>query len=120
MLDLRLKSFEIFQKNLYWPNLKKLDLEKIYFYWKVENNDSFSSWDEVPNNIKNTFDRLWIPEAEKKILAWVWAQYDSQTIYHNLKDELKNLWVIFEDLSIALQNKKYEKIIKIIFQNVFL
>lgn len=115
MLELRLKAFEIYNsKNFpkWWPNLEKLDLDSIYYFakpiWAWEN----KTWEEVPENIKQTFDKLGIPEAEKKFLAWVWAQYDSEVVYHNLKEELKQKWVVFEDMSEALKNPKYEKLIK--------
>ncbi len=113
MLQLRLKALEIFKSKPmpnWWPSLKKLDLNKIYYFAKPEGAWDKKTWDEVPENIKNTFDRLWIPEAEKKALAWVWAQYDSEVVYHNLKEELKEKWVIFEDMSIALKN--HEELVK--------
>lgn len=115
MLELRLKALEIYNSKpipTWWPDLSKLDLDSIYYFAKPDWAWDNKTWEEVPENIKNTFDRLWIPEAEKQVLAWVWAQYDSQTVYHSLKDELKNLWVIFDDLSSALQNPKLESIIK--------
>lgn len=114
MLDLRLKAFDIFnKKNLNWgPSLEKLNLDEIYYFAKPVWAGNNRTWDEVPENIKKTFDRLWIPEAEKKVLAWVWAQYDSETVYHSLKEELKEKWVVFDDMSNALKNPKYEKIIK--------
>ncbi len=67
----------------------------------------------MPENIKNTFDRLGIPEAEKESLAWVGAQYDSEVVYHSLKEELVDAWVIFDDTSIAVN--KYPELIKKIF-----
>lgn len=115
MLELRLKALDIYNmKSIpsWWPDISKLDLESIYYYAKPEGSWSNKTWDEVPESIKNTFDRLWIPEAEKKALAWVWAQYDSETVYHSLKEELKEKWVIFDDLSHALKVPEYEKIIK--------
>lgn len=115
MLDLRLKALDIFLSTpmpSWWPKLNNLDLDKIYYFAKPTWSWDNKTWEDVPESIKNTFDKLWIPEAEKKILAWVWAQYDSQTVYHSLKDELKNMWVIFDDLSSALKNPKYEEIIK--------
>ncbi len=120
MSELRLKALEIYNKKdlpNWGPNLKELDLESIYYFakplWAGEN----KSWDEVPENIKKTFDLLWIPEAEKKTLAWVWAQYDSESVYHNVKQEFIDLWVIFDDMSHALQNPKYESIIKKYFSH---
>lgn len=115
MLELRLKALEIYNSKPipnWWPNLEKLDLDSIYYFakpvWAWDN----KTWEDVPENIKKTFDKLGIPEAEKKVLAWVWAQYDSEVVYHNLKQELVDLWVVFDDMTLALQNPKYEEIIK--------
>jgi len=66
----------------------------------------------VPENIKKTFDRLGIPEAEKKALAGVGAQYDSETVYHSLKKEIAAEGVIFDDLSHALKQPQYQELIK--------
>jgi len=113
MLELRLKALEIFfSKSLpsWWPNLDALDLNDIYYYAKPEWWWENKSWDDVPKNIKDTFDKLGIPEAEKMSLAGVWAQYDSEVVYHNLKNELVELWVIFDDMTHAM--KKYPGIIK--------
>lgn len=118
MLELRLKALEIYNSKPFpnwWPNLKKLNLDSIYYFAKPEWAWNNKSWDEIPENIKKTFDKLWIPEAEKKILAWVWLQYDSETVYHSLKQEFIDLWVIFDDITHALQNQKYEQIIKKFF-----
>lgn len=94
------------------PDLSKLDLESIYYFAKPEGAGNNKSWDDVPEEIKNTFDRLWIPEAEKKSLAGVWAQYDSETVYHSLKQELVDQGVIFDDMSHALCDPKLEPIVK--------
>jgi hypothetical protein len=105
MLDLRLKSLEIFRKSkkpTWWPSLNALDLESIYYFAKAEGWGDKKSWDDVPDAIKKTFDRLGIPEAERAVLAGVGAQYDSEVVYHNLRQELMDLWVIFEDMSVAI------------------
>ena len=115
MLDLRLKALELYiQREMptWGPNLDNLDLNSIYYFAKPEWAGNNKSWDDVPENIKATFDKLWIPEAEKKALAWVGAQYDSETVYHSLKEELVELGVIFDDMSHALQNPEYESLIK--------
>lgn len=115
MLNLRLKALEIYHaKPLpnWGPTLEKLDLESIYYFAKPEGAGNNKTWEEVPENIKKTFDRLGIPEAEKKALAWVWAQYDSETVYHSLKQELIDQGVIFDDMTHALQNPEYQEIIK--------
>jgi Fe-S cluster assembly protein SufB len=72
MLELRLKALKIYEEKSmpsWGPNLDKLDLDSIYYYAKPEGGGAKKTWDEVPENIKNTFDRLGIPEAEKKSLA---------------------------------------------------
>ena len=105
MLEHRLKSLEIFRsmkKPTWWPSLEALDLESIYYFGKPEGAGDQKSWDDVPDTIKKTFDRLGIPEAERKVLAGVGAQYDSEVVYHNLREELKAQWVIFEDMSVAI------------------
>ena len=115
MLDLRLKALDLYvQREMptWGPNLDNLDLNSIYYFAKPEWAGNNKSWDDVPENIKATFDKLWIPEAEKKALAWVGAQYDSETVYHSLKEELVELGVIFDDMSHALQNPEYEPLIK--------
>lgn len=113
VLELRLKAFDIFQKqNMqeWWPNLDNLDLDKINYFARAKVDEEKNSWEKVPENIKKTFDKLWIPEAEKEMLAWVWAQYDSEAVYHSLSEEAKNQWVIFEDLDTAIQ--KYPRLVK--------
>lgn len=113
MLEYRLEALKIFEEKplTNWgPDLTNLDLQSIYYYAKPEWSGNNKSWDEVPENIKETFDRLWIPEAEKTALAWVWAQYDSEVVYHSLKEELKEKWVLFEDMSIAID--KHPELVK--------
>ena len=115
MLELRLKALALYEKRempKWWPNLDKLDLDKIYYFAKPEGAGNNKTWEEVPENIKATFDKLGIPEAEKKALAWVGAQYDSETVYHSLKQELTDQWVIFDDMSQALQNPERAELIK--------
>jgi len=115
MLELRLQALKIYQEKSFptwWPNLSRLDLESIYYFAKPEGSGNNRSRDDVPENIKSTFDRLGIPQAEKEMLAGVGAQYDSQNVYHSLKDEFKEVGVIFDDLSHALHIPEYEAIIK--------
>lgn len=115
MLAIRLKALEIYNSKPmpnWWPDLQKLDLDSIYYFAKPQGAGNNKSWEDVPENIKKTFDRLGIPEAEKKALAWVGAQYDSETVYHSLKEEIKSQWVIFDDLTHALKVPEYEAIIK--------
>ncbi len=113
MLDFRLDSLKIFREKdmpKWWPDLSRLNLDNIYYYAKPEWAGDKKSWDDVPDNIRKTFDRLGIPEAEKASLAWVWAQYDSEVVYHSLKQELVDLGVIFEDTWIAVT--KYPELFK--------
>ena len=96
ILDIRLKALKLFydMENPTWgPDLSMLDIEKIATYVKPNSNME-RSWDDIPDEIKNTFDRLGIPEAEKKSLAGVGAQFDSEMVYHNLEEELKSKGVI--------------------------
>ncbi len=113
MLELRLKALKLYEEKpmpTWWPNLEKLDLDSIYYFAKPEWAGANKSWDDVPDNIKATFDKLGIPEAEKAALAWVWAQYDSEVVYHSLKQELTDAGVIFDDTSIAVN--KYPELVK--------
>jgi Fe-S cluster assembly protein SufB len=112
MLDRRLASFRIFleKKNPMWgPDISKLDLNRIHFS-VPDAKPNAHTWEQVPENIKQTFEKLGIPEAERKALAGVGAQYDSQIIYHNLKEDLKKKGVIFEDMDVAVH--KYPELVK--------
>ncbi len=104
MLDYRLEAYKIFRSKP-MPNwgadLSGIDFENIFYYLKPAENLA-TSWDEVPEAIKNTFERLGIPEAERKFLAGVGAQYDSEVIYHSLKKELEDQGVLFMDTDQAL------------------
>ena len=113
MLAFRLKSFEVYKK-LQTPkwgaDLSQLDPEKITYYAVPDAKQNAKSWEEVPEDIKNTFKKLGIPEAEQKYLAGVGSQYDSINIYHKIKEELAEKGVIFDDMDAALQ--KYPELIK--------
>jgi len=88
MRDSRLRALEIFlQKPLptWGGNVAEIDFDDIYYYVKPSQGAG-RTWEDVPENIKKTFDRLGIPEAERKFLAGVGAQYDSEVVYHSLKD----------------------------------
>lgn len=105
MTDIRLDSYEVFRDkpDLDWgADLSGLDYEKIRYY--VTHSDApASNWDDVPEDIKNTFDRLGIPEAEQKFLSGAGGQYDSEVVYHGVKKELDRLGVIFLDTDTALR-----------------
>ncbi|MBI4215663.1 MAG: Fe-S cluster assembly protein SufB [Parcubacteria group bacterium] len=106
MLELRLKAFAIFKDKhvpAFGPSLDALDLGSIVYYAKATEVTNARSWDEVPADIKETFERLGIPEAERKALAGVGAQYESEVVYHNLKEEWKKKGIIYEDLTVALR-----------------
>lgn len=116
MLKLRMEAFEKYKKTplpSWWPDLSGLNLEDIYYFAKPSNSvKNADDWEKVPENIKNIFEKLKIPEAEREILAWVWAQFDSEVVYHSMKKEWEDLWIIFEDMSLACKNhpdllKKY-------------
>ncbi len=101
----RLHSFEHFQKRptpKWGADLDQIDFNDIYYYLKPAEGKS-RTWDDVPADIKRTFDRLGIPEAEKKYLAGAGAQYESESVYHNLKEEWEKLGVIFLDTDSALK-----------------
>ena len=106
MREFRLKSYEHFEKrpmpNWGSPALHELDLQDIYYYVRATDRQG-KSWDEVPAYIKDTFDKLGIPEAEKKFLAGVGAQYESEVIYHSLREDLQKQGVIFLDMDAAVR-----------------
>ena len=113
MLDFRLDSLAKYQKMpmpSWGPDLSDLDLEKIVYYAYDKAQENTTSWDDVPEDIKNTFEKLGIPEAERAVLAGVGAQYESQVVYHSLKEQWEKLGVIFEDCDVALQ--KYPELFK--------
>jgi Fe-S cluster assembly protein SufB len=105
MLEFRLNAFHTFEKlpmPKWGPDLSDLDFSD-YTYYIRPAKEKESSWDEVPETIKNTFDRLGIPEAEKKFLAGVSTQYESEVVYHNMLDEVQQKGVIFLDTDTALK-----------------
>lgn len=105
MRDIRLDALEIFlQKPMprWGGKVEEIDFDDIYYYVKPSDREG-RTWDDVPENIKKTFDRLGIPEAERKFLAGVGAQYDSEVVYHSLKEELQKLGVLFLSPDQALQ-----------------
>lgn len=107
MLELRLKALAVYRSKTlptWGPDLSGLDFESIAYFAQPEGAGDNTSWDDVPDSIKKTFDRLGIPEAEKRVLAGVGAQYDSEVVYHSLKEELSEKGVIFEDMSVAIRD----------------
>src|SRR5216117_2803592 len=105
MLKFRLRAYDHFVKRpmpQWGGDLAHIDFNDIYYYLRPTDKVE-KSWDDVPDKIKKTFDRLGIPEAEKKFLAGVGAQYDSEVVYHNLKEELEKQGVLFLGTDQALQ-----------------
>ena len=113
MLDLRLSSLELFleKENPSWGSdlLETIDFDNIHYYVRATDKDE-KDWDDVPEYIRDTFDKLGIPEAEKKYLAGVGAQYDSEVVYHNIREDLEKLGVIFLGMDQGLA--EYEDIVK--------
>ena len=115
MLNKRLKAFEIFQKMPmpnWGPSLTDLDLNQITYFQRPDAKKNANKWEDVPEDIKKTFERLGIPEAERKSLSGAGAQYESEVVYHNLKKEWEDKGVVFSDCDVALQEhpelvKKY-------------
>ncbi|CCQ21940.1 UPF0051 protein SSP1857 [Listeria monocytogenes N53-1] len=118
MLEFRLKSLEQFYKMpmpTWGGDLSELKFEDITYYVKPSE-QTVRSWDEVPEEIKRTFDKLGIPEAEQKYLAGASAQYESEVVYHNMKQDLEDLGIVFKDTDSAL--KENEDIFKEYFAKV--
>lgn len=112
MREFRLKALDMYNKldlPTWGPSLEELDMNEIATYVKPKGNMS-NSWEDVPEDIKNTFDALGIPEAEKRSLAGVGAQYDSEVVYHSMKEDLIKQGVIYTDMETALRD--YEDIVK--------
>ncbi|MBS4899993.1 MAG: Fe-S cluster assembly protein SufB [Clostridiales bacterium] len=104
MREFRLRSLDIYNKTEvpeWGPSIDELNMEEIVTYVRP-NTKMSADWNEVPDDIKNTFDRLGIPQAEKDSLAGVGAQYDSELVYHNVKDEVSELGVVYTDMESAL------------------
>ena len=105
MLEYRLKSFKAFQKLPmpdFGPDLSSLDFDSYTYFTRLTNKE-VQTWDEVPETVKNTFDKLGIPEAEQKYLAGVSTQYESEVVYHNMLKEIEDKGVIFLSTDMALQ-----------------
>ena len=105
MLQKRLIGFKVFsekQMPIWGPDLSGLDMNKIHYFMKP-NTGQTDSWDKVPSEIKNTFERLGIPEAERRFLAGVGAQYESEVVYHNLKKEWAAKGVVFLNMDDAVK-----------------
>jgi Fe-S cluster assembly protein SufB len=118
MLDFRLKSLQAFrEKDM--PNwggdLSALNFDEIYYYAKPTDEQK-KTWEDLPEEIRNTYDRLGIPEAEKKYLAGVGAQYDSEMVYHSIREDLEKQGVVFTSPEEAVQ--KYPELVKKYFGTI--
>ena len=105
MLEFRLKALEHFRQRpmpSWGADLSGIDFDDIYYYVRPAEEQG-RSWDEVPEGIKRTFDRLGIPEAERKFLAGVSAQYESEVVYHSIREDLEKLGVLFCDCDTGLR-----------------
>ncbi|MCZ2764054.1 Fe-S cluster assembly protein SufB, partial [Lacticaseibacillus paracasei] len=112
MLEFRLKSLETFNKmpmQTWGADLSDINFDDIIYYQKASDKPA-RSWDDVPEKIKETFDRIGIPEAERAYLAGASAQYESEVVYHNMKGEFEKLGIIFTDTDSAL--KEYPDLFK--------
>ncbi len=126
MTDFRLQALEIFERMpmpTWGADLSELDLDDIYYYVKPLE-EQHTSWEDVPDKIKNTFQKLGIPQAEQKFLAGVGVQYESEIVYKRLKKEWQEKGVIFTDISEALHTvpalvKKYFATIIPVHDNKF-
>lgn len=113
MLDLRLKSLKIFNRfpdPTWGPSIEGLDMDNIVTYVKP-NTDQKHDWESVPDDIKNTFERLGIPEAERSYLAGVGAQYDSELVYHNMQDTASKMGIVYSGIEEALHDPQWEPLI---------
>src|SRR3954465_8794616 len=113
MRDFRLKALEYFlarpQPTWGSPMLAEVDYDDIHYFVRASEKSS-KTWDDVPDDIKNTFDRLGIPEAERKFLSGVGAQYESEVVYHQVREDLEKQGVVFLDMDSGL--REHEELIK--------
>ena len=118
MLEYRLKAYQHYKERpmpMWGADLTQLDLDEIYYYNKPVDQESLT-WEDVPDNIKTTFDRLGIPEAEQKFLAGVGAQYESEMVYHSLQKHLEEQGIIFKSIERGL--KEHEELFKEYFGTI--
>ena len=118
MTDFRVKAFHEFEKmpmQEWGPDLSDIDFQDFTYYKKVTQ-EAEKDWEDVPEEVKNTFEKLGIPEAERKYLAGVTTQYESEAVYHNMLDEVQSKGVIFLDIDSAL--KEYPDLFKKYFATI--
>ena len=112
MRKLRLKALDVYNSlelPTWGPDITELNMDEIATYVKPKSKMT-ENWEDVPEDIKSTFDKLGIPEAEKKSLAGVGAQYDSEVVYHSMKEELIKQGVVYLDMETAV--REYEDLVK--------
>lgn len=120
MREWRLKCLKLYNqiKEPTWgPDIHDLDIQKIVTYVKPKT-EMAAKWADVPDDIKNTFEKLGIPEAERQSLAGVGAQYDSELVYHNVKDEVAEQGVVYTDFESALKSEEYGQMVKDYFMHL--
>ncbi len=120
MKKFRLKSLHLFNsinEPEWGPDIRDLDIQKIVTYVKAKT-DMATSWEDVPDDIKNTFEKLGIPEAERKSLAGVGAQYDSEVVYHNVQEDVAAQGVIYTDFESALKSPEWGPMVKEYFMHL--
>lgn len=113
MLKKRLEGLRIFNEKPmpnFGPDLSEIDFDKIFFYMRPNAERNSDDWEKVPEDIRNTYEKLGIPEAERKSLAGVGAQYESEVVYHKLKKDLEDKGVIFLDMDEAV--KQHPELVK--------
>src|SRR6185369_3113697 len=118
MRQFRLQALMMFEQKMMPPwgaDLSGIDFDAMHYYVSPSDR-KFNTWDEVPADIKDTYDKIGIPQAEQQFLAGVGAQYDSEVVYHNLKAKWEDQGVIFTDMDTALQ--KYPDMVREYFGTV--
>src|ERR671911_440372 len=118
MRDFRLKSLEHFESRptpKWGGDLDQIDFDDIHYFVRASDKNS-RDWSDVPEDIKNTFDRLGIPEAERKFLSGVGAQYESEVVYHQVREDLEKQGVIFMDMDSGL--REHEDIVREYFASI--
>ena len=104
MLDIRLAAYKTYRKLSlpnFGPDLTKLDYEHIN-YFRRDSDFVARKWEDVPEDIKKTFDKLGVPQAERKYLAGSSAQYESEVVYHNMRKQFEDMGIIFMDTDTAV------------------
>jgi Fe-S cluster assembly protein SufB len=118
MRDFRLKALDHFESRPtpdWGGDLEQIDFDDIHYFVRASDRAE-RDWDDVPEDIKNTFDRLGIPEAERKFLAGVGAQYESEVVYHQVNEQLEKQGVIFLDMDTAL--REHEDIVRVYWATI--